>query len=1098
MAFLRRLQQFLVRDSRSRRTRTLRPSVERLEGRLALAGDNFIEPPVITSNPLTHVLTAKLTMAVTSAKVGDATVTNAWTYNGSYVGPTLKAQPGDLLDLEVVNRLPSGQITNLHTHGLHVSPLGNGDNVLLEIKPGESNRYQIRIPADHPSGLYWYHPHHHTKVYDQLSMGLSGLIVIGDADGGATQLDSYTSHLLALKNALVSGGTIKVPPSSSMPSNPIQTFTVNGQLNPVLKVPQGQGQVFSVANTGASAFYSLQLNTAADGSGTAIPLILLGMDGNPFYTARSNPGGPLGALGLPPGRRWSFTYDLSQNTPLLEAGDTLYLIGLSNQAQSGTNLWDVWPNTSTKPSTTLDVGTLNAGINTTQTRIAVRSSSQLPIVNGFTITIGGEKMRVTAGAGTSTAGVTTWTVQRGVGGTTRASHASGALVLLDQTSTGSPLMTIQFTASAAPPDPAVPAGSSLTYTSGPTSFDDYAAQTTLTAAINATQTTIAVASATGFPTTNGYGITIGSETMLVTGGAGTTTWTVTRGTDGSTAAAQANAAPVKVQIAAYRKVVFGKEGTENIINGAEFGHNPIFQPRLGTVEEWTLLNPTTQAHPFHLHTNPQQVVSGTNGPPPMKNYMDVVNVPAAKATILSAGISSTQTTITVDPASAGNFPVNPFSPFTILVGNEYMTVTAAAGPARNVWTVVRGTEGSTPSSHNHGDSAIMPGSVTIRIKFTDYLGTIVFHCHRVDHEDTGMMVEVKMIPNAPLYAIGHNPGYHAVVDVFNSMTQATSTQIPPPQAAKFRAFPSLTSGVNVAVGDVNGDGVDDIIAGMGDQGSMVKVIDGTKMDQVDPVTLDILPSALLGVFTPFGASVKGVFVAAGDINGDGLADIIVGTGKISQPTAPTLLVVNASQLPQGGSVPAGAVLARRTLSSYYRGGVRVAAGEIAGNGRTQIVVGAGAGSLPQVQVFSHKLSVIASFLAFDRSFRGGVFVATGNTKGCGFDDIIVGKGPGSSPLVKVFSDDHTTKGLVLTQRISFMAYAASNTNGVRVSSRRNIPSSPTPSGFNKKTITGPYGGNWDDVVTVQATMLDHEANYFDVQGCGPGQSPTPGGGHGGH
>lgn len=1096
MAFLPRFQGFLGHHSRRRQPRKFRPVVERLEGRLALAGANFLEPPVITSNPLTGVLTAKLTMAVTTAKVGDTTVTNAWTYNGSYVGPTLKAQPGDLLDLEVVNRLPNGQITNLHTHGLHVSPLGNSDNVLLEIKSGASNRYQIRIPADHPSGLYWYHPHHHTEVYNQISKGLSGLLVIGDADGGATQLDSYTSHVLALKNALVTGNTLQIPSPASMPSNPIQTFTVNGQLNPVLKVPQGQGQVFNVANMGANAFYSLQLNTAADGSGTSIPLILVGQDGNPLYRARANPGGPANALGLPPGRRWSFTYDLSQNTSLLEAGDSLYLIGLSNQAQSGTNLWDVWPNTSTKPSTTLDVGTLNAAINATQTRIAVRSSSQLPVVNGFTITIGGEKMRVTAGAGTSTAGVTTWTVQRGVGGTTRASHSSGAIVALDQNSTNIPLMTIQFTPPTGPSDPPVHSNDPLTYTSGPTVFEDYAAQTTLTAAINATQTTIAVASATGFPTTNGYGITIGSENMLVTGGAGTTTWTVTRGTDGSTAAAQANAAPVKVQVAAYRKVVFGKEGSENIINGAQFGHNPIFQPRLGTVEEWTLLNPTTQAHPFHLHTNPQQVIGGSQGPGQPKNYADVINVPFAKATTLDSGISPSQTAITVDPASAGNFPTT--FPFTIIVGNEYMTVTAASGPASNIWTVVRGTEGSTPASHNHGDSVIMPGSVTIRIKFTDYLGTIVFHCHRVDHEDTGMMVAVKMIPNAPLYAIGHNPGYHAVVDVFSSMTQATSTQIPPPQAGKFRAFPSNTSGVNVAVGDVNGDGVDDIIAGMGSQGSMVKVIDGTKMDQVDPVTLDILPSAVLGMFTPFGPNVRGVFVAAGDMNGDGLSDVIVGTGAVSSTAPPTLLVVNAAQLPQGGSVPAGAVIARRTLSSYYRGGVRVAAGDIAGNGRTQIVVGAGAGSLPQVQVYGHNLSLITSFLAFETTFRGGVFVATGNTKGCGFDDIIIGKGAGSTPTVKIFSDDHATKGLVLKQRISFMAYGASNTSGVRVSSRRNIPSSPTPVGFNKKTISGPYGGNWDDVVTVQATGLDHEANYFDVQGCETGPSPTPGGGHGGH
>src|SRR5262249_5275911 len=100
------------------------------------------------------VLSATLMMAQTAAQVGDTTVTNAWTYNVSYVGPTLWAQPGDLLDILLVNDLPEGQPSNLHTHGLHVSPLGNSDNVLLEIEPDTSNHYKIQIPDDHPEGLY--------------------------------------------------------------------------------------------------------------------------------------------------------------------------------------------------------------------------------------------------------------------------------------------------------------------------------------------------------------------------------------------------------------------------------------------------------------------------------------------------------------------------------------------------------------------------------------------------------------------------------------------------------------------------------------------------------------------------------------------------------------------------------------------------------------------------------------------------------------------------------------------------------------------------------------------------------------------------------
>src|SRR5207244_4495914 len=94
----------------------------------------LVQPPVIRSQ--NGVLTATLTESVGPARVGDTNVVDAWTYNGSYVGPTLMANPGDLLDLTIVNQLP--EPTNLHTHGLHVSPEGKSDNVLSKSNPASS------------------------------------------------------------------------------------------------------------------------------------------------------------------------------------------------------------------------------------------------------------------------------------------------------------------------------------------------------------------------------------------------------------------------------------------------------------------------------------------------------------------------------------------------------------------------------------------------------------------------------------------------------------------------------------------------------------------------------------------------------------------------------------------------------------------------------------------------------------------------------------------------------------------------------------------------------------------------------------------------
>ena len=84
--------------------------------------------------------------------------------------------PGDVLRLTLANELD--QTTNLHTHGLHVSPEGNGDNVFRMVEPGERATYEYVVPTDHPTGTFWYHPHHHGTVADQVFGGLFGALVV--------------------------------------------------------------------------------------------------------------------------------------------------------------------------------------------------------------------------------------------------------------------------------------------------------------------------------------------------------------------------------------------------------------------------------------------------------------------------------------------------------------------------------------------------------------------------------------------------------------------------------------------------------------------------------------------------------------------------------------------------------------------------------------------------------------------------------------------------------------------------------------------------------------------------------------------------------
>jgi len=120
-------------------------------------------------------------------------------YGGCKSGPAIFVKPGDTLRVDLINQLakddpsclpnpPEGlglpalvgcfNTTNLHTHGLHVSPAGNSDNVLLNIAPQTKFPYEINIPNDHPAGTFWYHAHRHGSTAVQVASGASGVLVV--------------------------------------------------------------------------------------------------------------------------------------------------------------------------------------------------------------------------------------------------------------------------------------------------------------------------------------------------------------------------------------------------------------------------------------------------------------------------------------------------------------------------------------------------------------------------------------------------------------------------------------------------------------------------------------------------------------------------------------------------------------------------------------------------------------------------------------------------------------------------------------------------------------------------------------------------------
>ena len=221
---------------------------------------------------------------------------------------------------------------------------------------------------------------------------------------------------------------------------------------------------------------------------------------------------------------------------------------------------------------------------------------------------------------------------------------------------------------------------------------------------------------------------------------------------------------------------------------------------------------------------------------------------------------------------------------------------------------------------------------------------------------------------ATLVATGAGAGGQPMVRVFN---YATGNEI-----YRFMAYdPSFMGGVRVAVGDVTGDGVPDIVTVPGAGGGPdVRVFSGATGQLVREF------QALDGKFT------GGLNVAVADVNGDGVGDIIIGAGAGGGPQVAVYSGVDGSTLQMFYA-----------YDQSFTGGVSVAGGDLNGSGFADIVTGAGAGGGPNVRVFDGQTgAMLASFFAYDQSFAGGVNVAVG--KGAnGRSTIVTGAAPAAAP-----------------------------------------------------------------------------------------------------
>lgn len=854
-----------------------------------------------------------------------------------YPGPTLHVEPGEKLIVHYDNDLAGLDIQdffdpamtpkggdvpiypptleeaplNLHTHGLHVSPSGNADNVLLSIPAGMGNTYSYDVPKTMPNGLYWYHSHRHTMTAQQTYYGLAGLLEIGRPDGN---LPLVTENDIPVRDMAIQYNFVfdrngkghqlnnySWPQFVSTFTPPQGTQLADGTYQPSLAP-------VNIADTAMGAEYV-----------------------TPWWSGPLSPKNNRGQTQFMPSNLIAFdspTKKIAEKPELPEnQRDVQFTINGQFQPElkikpGQTEIWAI--------ANISDIAYMTLRL----TETATGNHPKFAIVgqdgNPYT-----QVGRPVYGDGT----------------TLDIPPASRYAIAVTMPKEGD--LVLEF-----PPDPKAKeiTDPGVVYTNNGTKNPPAVLG-------DLTVDPKYISYADGF-------FVFPTQTLIRatpdTGGEGrTTAFEQGQNLDAFTSFVDTSVmSPTVKRAMKITDTIGGDKASNNdpkaviyMFDPAGFPNVPLIQPRLNSVEEWTITNFNNDAHPMHIHVNDFQVMA-------------------------------------IDDPHRGKTGVQAW-------GLDNVNVPAPIFDDRHVVST--------------------PASLTLRQEFLEFVGTYVIHCHRLNHEDNGLMATINVIPEVSTYAVAvpGGSGKPATVQVRdNNGDKVLATVVP---------FPDFEGTPSVAMADVNGDMILDLIVGSG-KGVAPEVVAYDGND-----TTDGLFRTEITRFAPFDASFTGgVNVAGTDIDGNALADnIIVGTG----PGTESQIKVFSSKLPdKTGKAPD--VFSTFTPYPGSQSGVTMATGMVElGSGRESIVTAPGPGDAPVVKTFRWDLftpteraqangtatqghsgkptdpKTTSQFLAYDEDYKDGVALSAGWVAGAegGAKSIVTGQ-LGGDGRVKVWSNGSLLDG----------------------------------------------------------------------------------------